>query len=800
MDNLPVTLGVVATNQAAAGGQFNVSVHLNRDAGLAVGKTAFDLTYDPAVVSYVGMENNKSGLTVSDDGNGSVHMEYTGAVSTEAFSNYGATRLVKLTFAAKDADADAQAAFTFANVDVDAATGKKLANGKTVNIYGKSSLDLNGDGIIGAGDIALAQNDAQKKLIAAQAVIRPYKHVVMLTMDGGGVCFRPDKMYYAADGQTILTDDADIMAKRTNEYAMQLFNTYCATSYSAQSETPTISAQNYTSILHGKEYASAQNAYKIDNTKTGMYYYPDFGKTEAVYPSVFAALGQAYPNRSNAAFAEWTQIVNGIIEPDAPVYTHGSTHSGGDMQDVADYIRSDAYRNTSLVYMQSDEMDGAGHGHGYYTDYYYNTLKKFDAYFEDIMNALDETGTKDETLVLFTADHGGTIGGSHGGTIDQEYDVQIALGGQTIDSGKRLTGGTNHDPSVIALAALHAAVPASMDGTANLFEQANLNQEQLADKNRAVEKVTTTAGTNINALELTLSNAQQGRTVNTLDAVIALNGRQIQSIQTAGTVLRQQEANGMLYLTIGYSKAPDTLVRINLDGVAKGTSVAEYMLGITDGREVYGDLVNTEGTLSNNQSSGGSSSGGSSSGGSTNNGNTSNGNTSSFVDVPASEYYANAVDWAVSKDITSGTSATTFSPNTSCTRAQMVTFLWRAAGSPKVSGSNPFNDVSANAYYYDAVLWAVQNGIASGTSATTFSPDAIVTRGQTVAFLHRQAGSAAVSDSSFSDVSDDAYYANAVAWAVQKGITSGTGNDQFSPNADCTRAQIVTFLFRYLAK
>ena len=151
-------------------------------------------------------------------------------------------------------------------------------------------------------------------------------------------------MYYAADGQTTLTDDAAIMAKRTNDYAMKLFNEYCATSYSAKSETPTISAQNYTSLLHGKEYATAQSEYKIDNTKTGAYYYPrpwqGNGGLSLGLPGAWAC-----PSTTGATlpFAEWTQIVNGIIEPDAPVYTHGSTHSGGDMQDVADYIRSDAF-------------------------------------------------------------------------------------------------------------------------------------------------------------------------------------------------------------------------------------------------------------------------------------------------------------------------------------------------------------------------------------------------------------------------------------------------------------------------
>ncbi len=167
-----------------------------------------------------------------------------------------------------------------------------------------------------------------------------------------------------------------------------------------------------------------------------------------------------------------------------------------------------------------------------------------------------------------------------------------------------------------------------------------------------------------------------------------------------------------------------------------------------------------------------------------------------FADVPASAYYADAVAWAVEQGITSGTSATTFSPDMSCTRAQIVTFLWRANGSPKADGANPFTDVSADAYYYDAVLWAVKEGITSGTSATTFSPDATVTRGQTVTFLYRAAGAPAVSGGGFADVAADAYYADAVAWAVKEGITSGTGATTFSPDAACTRGQIVTFMYR----
>ena len=170
-----------------------------------------------------------------------------------------------------------------------------------------------------------------------------------------------------------------------------------------------------------------------------------------------------------------------------------------------------------------------------------------------------------------------------------------------------------------------------------------------------------------------------------------------------------------------------------------------------------------------------------------------------FTDVPASAYYYDAVYWAVENGVTNGTSATTFSPNASCTRAQMVTFLWRAAGSPEPESTvNPFTDVSASAYYYDAVLWAVEQGITNGTSATTFGPDATVTRGQTVTFLWRYDGSPAVSGSGFDDVVSDAYYADAVAWAAGEGVTSGTSATTFSPSNDCTRGQIVTFLYRYM--
>ena len=168
----------------------------------------------------------------------------------------------------------------------------------------------------------------------------------------------------------------------------------------------------------------------------------------------------------------------------------------------------------------------------------------------------------------------------------------------------------------------------------------------------------------------------------------------------------------------------------------------------------------------------------------------------SFTDVKPADYYYDAVLWAAANGVTNGITATTFGPNMAVSRAQMVTFLWRASGSPKATGTNLFADVSTSDYYYDAVLWAVANGVTKGTSSTTFSPDAAVTRAQAVTFQWRAAGAPAAAGSSFADVPADAYFANAVAWAVANGITNGTSSTTFSPDAVVTRAQAVAFLYR----
>ena len=171
-----------------------------------------------------------------------------------------------------------------------------------------------------------------------------------------------------------------------------------------------------------------------------------------------------------------------------------------------------------------------------------------------------------------------------------------------------------------------------------------------------------------------------------------------------------------------------------------------------------------------------------------------------FSDVAEGAYYYDAVLWAAERGITGGTGDGGFAPDTACTRGQIVTFLWRAVGSPEPENTGSFSDVSPDAYYAKAVAWAVENGITGGTGDGKFSPDAVCSRAQTVTFLYRASGSPAVEGSlKFTDVAANSYYADAVLWASENGITSGTSDTTFSPDNDCTRAQVITFLWRIMA-
>lgn len=596
-----VNLSLVGTDTAAESGQMNLNVHANTEDTSKVDKITFDVNYDPAFVSYAGVQHKMSGVTINNDTEGKLSITVNKTLSIDDVKEFSTTRIGKLNFRTKNVKGNQKAEFTTSNFHAYAGETEVTNQAKTndadkvVTIYDTDAMDLNGDGVIGAGDVALARTKAQKEAIAQKAAIYPYKHAVVLTMDGGGQVWNPDAIYYTTSNSTLpkKTNDETIMAKRKNTYAVDLFNKEFATSYTAQSVKPSISAQNYSSMIHGVPWEDVSSEYQVNNTSAGQRYYADYGKSEAKYPSVFKTLQKAYPQREQAAFAEWTPILNGIIEADAAVIGKESA-SKQSFYDVAKYIKSSEFDKTSMVYMQSDWMDHVGHSTGYYNDKYWSELAQYDDFYKSVMDALKESGHADDTLIVSNADHGGS-GTNHGSMDPSNMDIFIGIGGQTVDSGKKLSGGTNADISPIVLNALRVDQPASMTG--KVFDQsAFLSQEQMSKKQRDVEKVVFERQGK--QAEIKLNNKKQE--TRSADMVIDLAGNKVSKVDVpdGATLVRNEEKDGKQYITISYEKQPEQMAVVSFaDQTNEKTKIDEIMLGTEDGKEIYSDLENKQGEV-----------------------------------------------------------------------------------------------------------------------------------------------------------------------------------------------------------
>lgn len=597
-----INCGMVLPGSVVSGGIMHVNLHMNRLNWESMNKLSCTLSYDPAKMTYLETKNQKDGVSITKTKDGTLEVVCEN-FSGDDFRQYANTRLGELLFEIADENAAGETDLQIGDYHV-YLSGKDVTNQieipsekKTITILAKDALDLNGDGVIGAGDVALAQSDEQKAAIARKAAIYPYKHAIVLTADGAGNIWNPHEIYYAGSdaGVPQKTRDAQIMGKRQNTYAMKLFNEEFASSYTAQSVKPAVSAQNYTSILHGAFWEELEKPYQVTNESAAKEYFADFNQETAKYPSLFRAAADAAPGRYLAAFSEWAPILSGIIEPDVAVSKKksgseqkGSSYTSESFSDVAAYIRGEKYQNTSVLYMQNDLLDHIGHWHGYYTDAYWNEAARFDQYYKEVVDALKETGTYDETLIVANADHGGSWR-DHGSVYSSDTDIFIGLGGQTVDSGARLQGGTNADIPALVLYGLRMEKPASMTGEV-FDESAFLSQEELKKKGRDTDEVKFTCIGNEGALEL----SQKKSEVRAADMVILAGNAQIEKIEAEnGTVLRQEIKDGKLYLTVSYEKQPSELAKITFrDIVAEEVKVEEVMLGTAVGKEVYPDLTN----------------------------------------------------------------------------------------------------------------------------------------------------------------------------------------------------------------
>lgn len=590
---------LVGPKQISAGAVYGLNVHARQ---LKVGDSetlSFDVVFNPDKFYYVDSERMLGGdkTTVNQVENGRLRITTSAGLSNAEFIEYAKTRLAHINLCAKK-DASGKSDIQFEQV---AKKGTiQLGSPLTVNIQAKNPLDYNGDGIVGAGDVALAPAD-KKAEVAAKAEIKPYKHVIVLTTDGGGNPWNPEGIYYAkGTGMPAWTTDHNLMQKRKNTYTMDLFNKQFAMSTTAHSVMPAISAQNYISMLHGRPWETLPKEYQGTNGTMGQHYFADFGKDKQLYPSVFKVLQKNNPTQKAAVFSEWGPIVNAIVEPDAAVKTKQSD-SLKSFDDVADYIGTDDFQNTAMVYMQSDYMDGQGHGNGWYNDNYWNKYAQYDGLFKKVMDKLESTGHIHDTLVIANADHGGA-GTNHGPNDEPDSNIFIALGGETVDSGRRLHGGSNSDITALVLNALQVPRASHMFNS-NVFDNsAFLSQGELAGKKRNVETVK--LGYKGDTVKLGLTNLKKTRRLNAVDMQIDLAGRNVNSIQTVDgvKVLRQKIENGILKLTVSIDRQPvegqttDSLATIKLSSVANRNAgkiaIKQAMAGTTDGTEVLVDLDN----------------------------------------------------------------------------------------------------------------------------------------------------------------------------------------------------------------
>ena len=583
---------LVGPKRIASGHIYGLNVHARQIKATGAAPITMDVVYDAAKFDYVGAERLLQGgkTQIQLIAPGRIRLTTTANLSKAEFKMYAQTRLAHLNLKAKAAG-ETQIKFEQLTKD----TTIELGPAQTVEIQGKYALDYNGDGIIGVGDVALA-NAADKVAAAKAAEIKPYKHVVVLTTDGGGNPWDPKGMYYAQGAEQgtktpVWTTNPEIMKKRRNTYTMDLFNKQFAMSTSARAVSPAISAQNYISMLHGRPWDTLPKEYQGTNATMGQEYFADFNKPQAMFPSVFKMLQADNPTRGAAAFSEWGPIVNSIIEPDAAVTTKQSA-SLKSFDDVANYIGTPEFQSTGLVYMQN--MDGQGHGHGWYNDNYWDKYAQYDALFKRVMDKLEATGHIHDTLVIANADHGGS-GKNHGGWDEYNRSLFMALGGETVDNGRRLHGGSNADISALILNALQVPQTPQMFDSQVFDSSAFLKQTDLSKKKRSVETLKLSRNDQEAKVQLTHN---QNRQLTAFDLQLDLAGREVADVKvpTGVQILRQTVANGQLRLTVSASQPVTDLVTIKLvpskTRAAKTIMLSQAMAATADGTEVLVDLDN----------------------------------------------------------------------------------------------------------------------------------------------------------------------------------------------------------------
>lgn len=430
----------VAGEQATADSYYTANLHvLTPEDYSRYSKVEFDVNFDPEKMRFdhSAMHNFGFSVDTSDQEQGILHCKITPerSLATNTVREYSDSRAAKLTFSVK-AEAQGNAVLEIPEysiklknksaADVTAQT-EIHTDAFSINILQPQEKDKNKDGVVGIGDVAMASDQEEAEEIAAQAQIYPYKRVMMVVLDGGGVAFSPNAYHYTKDGEELGRFGVDGYADiRNNPYTIDLINNRCATTFTMQTVHPSWSAPNYTAFLHGfRVYGnSAINPFFCGNEEaSSRYFYQYDAEADLGKPSIFRVLKEAMPERTLYSTVQWESITSGIIEPNLGIGTQSASTDRLVTDNLIAYINSSKMKNTVLTFVQWDDVDHAGHGQGFFTDAYYEEVARHDEMYKDIIDALNTSGYDEDTLVIFTADHGGYETGHGAASMYQEHNV-----------------------------------------------------------------------------------------------------------------------------------------------------------------------------------------------------------------------------------------------------------------------------------------------------------------------------------------------------------------------------------------
>lgn len=598
-----MTIKSVNATNVAADGYVDFNLYTVGDVSGNIAKTDFDVTYDPTVLTYDRAQFNNA--TVTETESGKLHISTTKTPSD--IKNYSNSRITQLVFRTADVSETTSTELGISDGAVYDSDGSELDNvtvnceNTSVNIHEKNDLDLNQDGVIGVGDISLADNDEEKAEIAEVAKIYPYKRAIAITVDGAGRAWADNAVYNGKgiDSSNNKIEGEGLENVRKNPYCIDMFNNQMAVSTSAESMDPPISAQNYCSILHGVTFKKLPSAYQFTNDIAAAQQWPDYGLDTPKYPSMLKAMNKIDPSRKLFAYAEWNPITNGVIEQNSGAYVDYK-YGSYCFDRLAQYIKDGKMKNTAIAYMQSDVMDHYGHNDGYFTDGYYELLNDYDAFFKTLHDALKEENLYDDTLIVVSADHGGhnywnttnkKMQGTHGTYSNMDdRGIFIALGGQTIKKGAKLTGGTNDDIAAVVYNGLRIDKPKEMTDSDVFDEKAFLSQEELSKTGRDIEKVTATENGNTFSLELSAKDKNIKAAEFVIDTPFETSDI---TLLDGVSILSQKYENGKLTLVLDFADTPEKIADIAFnDEISGHVKVEEAMLAASDGSEIYCDIEN----------------------------------------------------------------------------------------------------------------------------------------------------------------------------------------------------------------